>query len=172
MDEPLEEAYFGWLCAKVLTTRPPVYDDLLRILYCTEFVYVHPMDRNRAEDGMEQRRYFLQAAFTKGTDEFLNYPCSVLEMLVAFAERACFQTDQSTIHWFWIFMNNLNLDEYRRVSNADKPVIEEILNVFMWRLYDPYGRGGLFPMRRTHNDQRKVELWYQFFEYLDDQGLM
>lgn len=172
MPEPIEESYFKWLCAKVLDVNIQIYWDLMLILHRTEFVWIVDKDRNRAADGCELRDDFLREAFIRDNREWHNAPCSVLEMLIAFSKRVSFQTGQPARDWFWIFMTNLQLDEYRQVSQSDVPVIEDILYDFVWRQYDSNGYGGLFPMRWPKHDQREVEIWYQFSEYLDDQGLL
>lgn len=172
MREPIESEYFNWLCAKVRKSPPPMYDDLFSILYQTEFVWVIPNDRNRAEDGKELRIDFLRELQWENDPGWFNEPCSVLEMLIAFAKRAYFQTDRQTKDWFWEFIANLMLDDFRHVSQDQLSVIEEILHTFVWRTYEPSGHGGIFPMRWPKHDQRRIEIWYQFNEYLEDQGLM
>lgn len=171
MNEPIDETYFNWLCAKVLYTNPPVYVGLMRVLYQTEFAWVVAGDQNRAEDGCELRDNFLRETQLRNEQYWYDAPCSVFEVLVALADRVSFQTGQSLQEWFWIFMANLGLDEYRQVSDSDVPIIEDILFNFVWRQYDSSGHGGIFPLRWPRCDQRKVELWYQFFDYLEDQGL-
>lgn len=172
MDEPIEELYFNWLCAKVLDPYVRIYFDLMHILHTTEFVWFVPEDQNRAEDGLELRTYFLRESGNEFVEEWFNSPCSVLEMLIAFSDRASFQMDQPAKDWFWHFLNNINLDEYRQVSIDDELIIRDILHTVIWRTYREDGHGGLFPMNHTFNDQRKVEIWYQFCEYLEDQGLI
>lgn len=175
MPEPIEGQYFNWLCAKVLDPKSSDYLDLMRILYCTEYVWVVVLhDQNRAEDGKELRLDFCRAeGYEDRESDWYTSECSVLEMLIAFAMRAATQTEIVTRDWFWIFMRNLRLEEFRRVDpEVDKPVIEEILVTFIWRTYDSRGNGGLFPMRHTENNQREIEVWYQFCEYLEDQGLV
>lgn len=172
MWEPIENEYFNWLCAKVLQTSGNMHVGLLRVLHNTPFVWLIPGDRNRVEDGCELRVYFLRASSWERDDSWYNQPCSVLEMLIGFADRAAFQTDIPLQDWFWTFLTNLKLEEYRRVTTADKPRIDEILNTFIWRTYDRNGYGGMFPMRWPKHDQRKVEIWYQFCAYLEDRGLV
>lgn len=172
MAEPIDEAYFNWLCAKVLDRGNSIYLDLMRILYQTEFIWVVRGDKNRAEDGCELRYDFLRETSYHKESEWFNTPCSIFEMLVAFAKRAEFQTDQSHKDWFWEFIENLELDEYRQVSEDDATIVEEILHDFVWRTYDSSGYGGIFPLRWPKRDQTEVEIWYQFSEYLDDQGLV
>jgi hypothetical protein len=173
MPEPIEHTYFNWLCAKVQKHRSShIYRDLLWIVHTTEFTWVLPEDKNRAEDGVELRLDFLRESRVESESQWFSQPCSVLEVLVAFANRASFQTDIPVRDWFWKLMDNLDLGEYRQVSRSDEIYIREKLHTFIWRTYDPSGYGGLFPMRWPKSDQRKVEIWYQFFEYLEDQGLI
>lgn len=170
--EPIEETYFNWLFSKVSDGVTRNYYGLLQILHETEFVWVVPFDRNRADDGIELREEFLRETGTEPNPLWLEEPCSVFEALLAFSDRASFQTDIPIKDWFHEFLTNLRLDPYRVVSESDLPQIHDILNTFIWRTYGPDGDGGLFPLRRSPNDQREVELWYQLFEYLEDRGLM
>lgn len=172
MGEPIEGEYFNWLCAKVLTTQGTIYHDLLKILYETEFTWIIPGDRNRSDDGRELRYSFLYMSGWDSDPNWFHQPCSVLEMLIAFADRALFQTDTALQAWFWEFMTNLDLGEYRQVGRSDVPKIEDILQMFIWRTYDESGHGGMFPLRWPKRDQRKVEIWYQFCDYLEDRGLI
>lgn len=169
MPEPIENAYFNWLCAKVLGLGDRNYIDLLRILHTTEFVWVLSGDRDRAADGLELRAEFTNASRSSPDPLLFDVGCSIFEMLFAFAKRAEFQTDIKASTWFWIFINNLELNEYRRITRHDVPNIESILYSFIWREYDDNGRGGLFPLTYPRHDQRTVEIWYQFYEYLDEQ---
>lgn len=172
MREPIDSEYFNWLCAKVLMDRPRLYHDMLCVLHQTEFAYFIPGDRNRANDGCELRFEFLTASGWELDIRWMRQPCSVFEALYAFSLRASFQTDISAVDWFWEFMDNLNLADYRQMSSRDRRNVEDILHTFVWRTYDDAGYGGLFPMRRPKHDQREVEIWYQFCEYLEDRGLI
>ena len=177
MNEPIEEVYFNWLYAKVARVQNPTpsltYYTLLRELHSTEFVWLVPGDDNRAEDGVGVRREFYHYLHTKIDDEqpWFYLDCSVLEMLIAFSRRAAFQTDISDRDWFWRFLENLGLSELYDSRNDTQQIASEVINTFVWRLYDRKGNGGLFPLSHTNNDQRRVEVWYQFCEYLVDQGL-
>lgn len=172
MDEPIEEAYFNWLCAKVTSPYINNYYDLLRILHKTEFVWFISGDRNRKEDGLELRDYFLNESGYEKDSLWYDELCSIFEVFIAFAQRACFQTDIPVNEWFWIFMENLKLNEYRQVSNSDLLEIDEILHTFIWRVYESNGYGGLFPLDTTCQDQRQVEIWYQFCAWLDEKELI
>jgi hypothetical protein len=171
MREPIEHEYFNWLCAKVLEPRSSVYYDLLIMLHKTEFVWVIPADRHRAEDGLELRIDFLREIDNETNEYWLNEPCSMLEFLISFAKRAEFQTEYSLKKWFWIFIENLKLNEFTRISSKDISEIEEILDRFIWRDFDAQGNGGLFPLITPQKNQRDTEVWYQFFEYIDEQQI-
>lgn len=177
MNEPLENLYFNWLCAKVLRLENPTpslrYDTLLRTLHNTEFVYTISGDDNRSEDGIELRTEFLLEADIPDHPEWRAMPCSLFEMLIAFARRAEFMTDVPAAQWFWEFMDNLDLRQYNDASGVSQDEIAEILFRLVWRQYRFDGHdGGLFPLDQPHEDQKNVEIWYQFAEYLIDQSRM
>jgi len=178
MTEPIEDAFFRWLCAKVLEPHQhnSNYHDLLRILHGTEFTWLVNGDHNRAEYGKELRVEFLRdprcSYEAEDEPEWFDLPCSVLEMLIAFSQQAEFQTDISHRRWFWEFLDNLELKEFTRVSgHRDEVVIAETLDTFLSRSYRADGYGGILPLRSPKCDQRKVEIWQQFFEYLEEKGI-
>lgn len=171
MSEPIDELYFDWLCAKVITNDHS-YDGLLSVLYKTEFIFVVSGDDNRAADGLELRSDFLAETNVLIDNLWFEAPPSVLEVLIRFAQVANFETDIPVAEWFWKFIENLGLNEHRRISDAQVPEIQEILRRFLWRTYDHNGNGGLFPMHEAPRDQRRVEIWYQFCDYVQDQRLI
>lgn len=171
--EPFEEMYFEWLCAKTLSQDPHVrnYYGLLEVLYRTEYVWIVPLDENRAEDGLELRDYFLTESRQEKDKTWYESPCSVLEVLLAFANRASFQTDLPVRDWFWKFLTYLGLSDYRRVSDGDIPEILSILNRWMNGEIEYNGRGGILPLTNPKRDQSKIEMWWQFCDYVVDQGM-
>lgn len=172
-NEPLENTYFNWLCTKVAKVEVPTpsltYFNLLRELQNTEFSWVVPRDDNRAEDGVELRLDFQREAFLSVDEGWMQLPCSIFEMMYALAKRASFETGKSAIYWFWTMIENLGLKEFNDASNFDPDEVAYILHRFVWRLYEPDGRGGLFPLKNSIHDQREQEIWYQFSEYLFEQ---
>lgn len=173
MEGPLENLYFKWLCAKVTYVRTPTpsltHWKLLRILHNTEFAWILSGDDNRSEDGKELRLEFLYEGDIPDNPEWRGLACSILEMLVAFSRRAQFMTGISSQDWFWEFLDNLGLKEFTDGSDFDPKEVEEILDQFVWRTYNQKGEGGLFPISAPNGDQRTVEIWYQFCNYLIDQ---
>ena len=171
-EEPIEDTYFRWLCAKVMNIRDRNYWDLLELLHRAEFVWLVPGDQNRMEDGLELRPEFLNESFINSHHDWQHQPCSVLEMLIGLARRANFQIERPRGEWFWEFIENLGLRDFRRVDPVDERGIYDILNAFVWRTYTHRGEGGLFPMRRPRKDQRETEIVEQFFAYLEDRGYL
>jgi len=176
MAEPLENLYFNWLYAKVCdvrtTSKKKQFEVLLQELHRTEYVWLLSGDDNRAEDGCELRDEFLTASNIEVYDGWGEDGCSALEMLVAFSRRAGFETSDIPSKWFWVMLENLGLSGLSDSTNPNRDDIQAILEVFLWRRYNALGHGGLFPLRETEYDQRYVEIWYQFNEYLYQNNIM
>lgn len=171
MDEPLENVYFSWLCAKVLDSNTQDYVQLMDILFGTPFKCVIPADEHRYTDAVELRHNFLKRrSIKRNALDWIEI--SILEVFIAFADRAAFQTDIPRRDWFWEFITNLGLDRFKNISESDVPVIEDILYTFVWRVYEPNGFGGMFPIEATEHDQRQLEIWYQFCEYIRSRRLL
>jgi len=170
MDEPLENLYFNWLYSQVSDAYPPALyrTSLLGELHKIEYLWFISGDDNRYEDGLELRTEFLQETGYDYEYSFFAEGCTVLEMLIAFSRRASFQTEESPREWFWIMVDNLGLLELDNSVDTNCKALREIINVFIFRTYGSNGSGGLFPLRHTLNNQRKVEIWYQFSEYLHE----
>ena len=178
MDGPIEEVYFNWLYSKVASVEVPTpsltFFTLFRDLHSVEFVWLVSGDDNRAEDGLELRRTFIRQAQLEQEPAWMNLGCSVLEMLIALAYKAEFQTEIEAKDWFWIFLGNLTLADLHDAVSLEynvSEIVADVLDQFLWRTYDRNGHGGLFPLERPKQDQREVEVWYQFHAYLDDQDI-
>lgn len=142
---------------------------MLRQLYTTEFVWLVPNDDNRAGDGTELRYEFMDDHQIVEVDpDWLNEPCSFLEMMIGLARRMAFQVDGHQRDWFWHLMGNLDLqrcsDAYFNDTLAG--VVSETVDRVIWRNYYFNGHGGLFPLDHPDRDQRKVEIWFQMQAYL------
>jgi hypothetical protein len=175
MDESIDSLYFNWLCAKVFRVDVPTpsltYWKLLGKLYETEFVWLLSGDDNRVSDGLELRHEFLQESRVLDDPDWMNEGCSILEMFIAFGRRTAFQTEINSEDWFWCFVTNLGLYDLND-ANYDDHQYEcgDILDSFVWRTYSSRGEGGIFPMTGSNAvNQRTLEIWYQFAQYLVDQ---
>ncbi|MET0786536.1 MAG: hypothetical protein ABWY25_07520 [Paenisporosarcina sp.] len=134
-----------------------------------EFVWLLSGDDNRAADGVELRVEFLIQGDIPDDQNWRALGCSVLEMLIAFSRRTEFMTETPAQDWFWEFLDNLQLKEFNDGADFDLEEVERIVDQFIWRTYNRNGEGGLFPIKAPHGDQRHVEIWYQFCDYLADQ---
>lgn len=171
----LDDLYLEWLYNHVAAAGNPnpnrSYWTLIRHLYVRQFTWSVPNDDNRAEDGRYLRHEFLDDTGYILDDVgqmWFDLECSVLEMLIALAGRAAFQSGKGSGDWFWHFMDNLGL-RYMTDANfglAEEREVEEVLDRLINRTYSGNGEGGLFPLRGTKEDQREVELWYQMSTYL------
>lgn len=175
--ERIDDRYFEWLYGlfgSVRNANPArSYWEVSKVLYSTEFVWLIANDDNRVSDGLELRAQFLDEQGSDGADEeWSRLGCSVLEMLIALSQRASFESETEPAAWFGIFLQNLDLVEFRddRWTKANQSIVEEILERFVYRNYHPDGTGGLFPLNSPPEDQRRVELWYQLASYLSEQA--
>lgn len=172
--------YFEWLSDLVLDRSYSdyiSYEKLLMYLHSVEFRWTIPKDQNRADDG-EALRYRFSVEHGQGypVDLILGYldtPCSVLEMMVALALR-CEETimddpnvGNRTSQWFWGMVTSLGLGSMTD-NRFDKRFVMDTIERFLDRKYEPNGKGGLFTMRHTNCDLRKVEIWIQLCWYLDE----
>lgn len=182
----LKEEYFDWLCAQAGVNGRPGYRKLCHLLHEKRFRWKIHNDDNRCQDGLELRDHFIDLMHLDESHTevryFLKGECTVLEMMVALAKRINGQMfdldrkDDQTERWFREMITNLNLHRFTDGIFPDKelsPVAEaeadDVLERFMERTYDIYGRGGLFPLkRRPPEDQTNVEIWYQLMLYLDE----
>ena len=173
MSAPLDEQYLTWLYSQVgsvkLRNSSRTHWSLLKQLYKKEFVWFIPNDDNRVADGRELRYEFVGSDYTGEIDpDWMDLGCSMLEMLMALSRRLAFESDDNARQWFWHLIEVLDLFQFndRNYDNLAEEQIDDTLNRVIFRRYSPNGHGGLFPLRRTEQDQRDVEIWYQMCSYL------
>lgn len=71
-----------------------------------------------------------------------------------------------TGQWFWGMITNLGLGGLND-DRYDPDYVDDVLDRFLDRDYDPDGRGGLFTIRHCDADLRDVQIWTQMLWYLD-----
>jgi|SRR5215216_434289 len=170
----IDELYFQWLYGQVgseSNQRARTHWNLLRRFHQTAFVWTVPNDDNRAEDGRDLRREFIENENIEDVDpDWMSLQCSMLELLIGLSRRLSFEDDGSPRRWFWQLVENLNLAQYTDKERLPTATVDEALNRVIFRQYNPNGIGGLFPLRNSPQDQREVELWYQLSAYLLDEN--
>lgn len=171
----LNEEYFNWMYQLVFANeKRRSYRKLLKYLNSVEFTYILDFDSNRAEDGMDLRYRFGYEHDYNGPmiAAYLDdRPCSVLEMMVALANR-CEEQIMDDPHagcrrgqWFFSMLASLGLSGMND-ENFVRSDAEKIVSRFLSRQYARNGEGGLFTVNSRH-DMRSVEIWYQLNWYLD-----
>lgn len=131
-----------------------------------EFIWRHPMDENRATDGLE-----LRSDFEYETGDYLDKSsglipqCTMFEMLAALAIRCENQLMRNSLvgdrtsKWFFEFLNNLGVLD-------GKLDVEEACDLF----FD--GRLDLFPLKTKGIKQKNEQIWKQLMAYINENYTM
>ena len=176
--ELLLNEYFDWMYNLVFDEkyfREISYKKLLWRLHDIPFIYILDMDECRSEDGVELRHRFAYENHYLDKEmiaEYLEGPCSVLEMMVALSlrceEEIMLNTDigNRTGKWFWNMLVSLGLESMDD-CDYNEMYTDDVIDRFLYREYSPDGVGGLFTIDNSYEDLRNVDIWYQMLWYLD-----
>lgn len=177
--DQIKNRYFDWLYDYVCKGRAHngvSYRKLFTFLFDVEFTYIIDRDVNRAKDGVDLRYKFASKHYDereiKYVIDILDGPCSVLEMMIALANRCeeSIMTDtrygDRTKQWFWSMLKNMGLSMMTD-DRFDKKYCEDVISRFLNREYSYDGKGGLFYIPECTDDLRKLEIWTQLCWYLD-----
>ena len=170
----MREHYFWWLISKVGVAKANEksnYILLLHYLYKHDYRWSYKIqnDANRADDGIGLRLLYFQET-GKRIDVFDGRPCSILEMLVAFATKIEMNImgepgSDNVERWFWEMIHNLKLDSMNDYA-FDELYVRNALSRWMDRQFERNGDGSLFPLQKSHANQRKMSAWDQMNAYL------
>lgn len=181
--ERAQTLYFNWLVNQMYMDSwyGRSYYVLAKILHNIEFYWTIDLDENRAKDGIRLRHVWFDAINNEADALGISRPlfpldslsgsCSILEMLVALANRIeCDIMQDDNIGnrapvWFWRILANIGIAEYddTKLGLAQSNVVShEVMNM-MDRKYDEKGRGGsLFPLTECYGrDMRETDIWWQ-----------
>lgn len=165
------EEYFFYLL-RIVKAKKEQYSELLKTLHMEDYIWEVPEDRRRAMDGLSLREDFL-ADFCGLIDEeelisFQNFPCSVLEMLVALAIRVDeeYLSDLKEPHpekIFWEMIDNLGLKKYENRAFLREKV-KNVISHFLKK-----SRKTVFPcQKKWPKGYEKWEIWAQMTHYLSE----
>lgn len=155
------DAYFEWL---VKLTGCQNHTRLLRMLFGIPFSSRFVMDGNRAEDGIYLRVMYQEQHHAKAMPELDEHTCSMLEFLIALADRtnhvASYVEDPQ--YWFEYFLANMSLLGYSDDATWDRDDVENHVHILLDRRYNRDGtNGGLFTVKYPKHDFRIIEYWWQ-----------
>lgn len=178
--------YLGWLISEI---HGEEYTFLLKKLSEIDFYWSDriPIDENRAKDGLALRDEYDILAVSEGwedrksgysDEDRVEKPCSVLEMMIAMAQRIENDTmsdgimDRS-VEWFWVMIGNLNLDFLTDLAMSYDGMCYAEMVILRWldRQFGPDGRGSPYPTRRfgrQYEDLRNTDIYTSFQWYLNE----
>lgn len=173
-------SYFEWLKNIV---DPFVdrgnHERFFEVLHSMAYVPILDLDHNREMDGVGLRDIYVRGYGIDCSEIglVLDSPCSVLEFLVALAQRMDYifsTTDRRyTTELFWEILHNIGLgyqettdDIFEENPEAFEDRVYLAFDRVLNRSYEPDGTGNLFPLKNPEEDQRNVEVWYQMNRYL------
>jgi hypothetical protein len=125
-------------------------------------------DRNRAVDGHTVRNEYIEE-FGEDILEELPMASTVLEVLVAMADKADWTIRSSPYTWFITFLENLGLDvfdDYKWSADAEAFTVATV-HKWLDRRFSPNGNGS--PFRSSKHDLTKVSMWDAMQWYLADE---
>lgn len=172
--------YYDWLMSLIhpapnITYRLHQYSLLLYELWKREFCWfdVHEGEESRAMDGKTLRDQFIMD-FDATPDSVPQGPCTVLEMLIAFALRI----DQQIHNWQvgnrpWVvmemFIDNLGLSDLcdsQLNPMRDAGYINARLETWMAHKLGRKGEGGLFRFKRPILTINDMDNWAQMNRWI------
>lgn len=168
------DGYYQWLLDRLSEINgKESYWLLMKTLQDKAFYSFIPNDDNRGTDGKALRLQY--ESETHDTVNDLAGQCTMLEFFIALAIR-CYgviseDNGYTPEKWFWELLKNVGLDQFTDDNYAEKGgqiAIDGILNKILDRKYTCSGKGGLFPLKKSSVDQKKVEIWYQMMSYLQE----
>lgn len=167
--------YYQWLLTQIDGYKEPFYNYslLLNELHSIEFVWSIPKDENRAIDGINLRKLYIDEENLDDSYFDSSIPCSVLEMLVSLSIRCDIElmgswSSREPGKWFWMMIDNLGLLRCSDDRFSGEYVRQQV-GIWLSRDFNKSGVGSPFPLHKSrHSDQRNVDIWRQMNGYLSE----
>ena len=149
------------------------YTKLLEYLYQVDYIWIIPMDENRANDGLNLRNRFCDLYHLDGSqleNIFGSKPCSMLEMMIALSIRIeddfmGTENSNNIPRWFWSMIHSLGL-QFNRDEHFSQEKADSIILQFIEHRYSSDGRGSLFYVPMRNVDFRNLQIWDQMNQWL------
>ena len=151
------------------------YNFLCNSLAKIEFIAIHPLDENRAEDGMELRSQFSDETglYLDGSSG-LTVKCSMLELIAALAIKVenrimrNISIGDRTSKWFFVMIDNMG---FTKMTNNNwkydyEDIVRKTCETIINRDYGSNGVGGLFPLKNDSKNWTNEEIWVQCMAFL------
>ena len=174
----MEYEYLKWLIESIDPRHivGAYYQPVLDELYLTDFRWGEkfPDDENRARDGLALRDLFAEDRGIVVSDIGIDWRgCSCLEMMIAIARRIEYEIIavpgcENIPKWFWRFTENMGLGvSERRIS--DIRYVDDMIRNWLDRRYKKDGEGGIFVVKDSYFDMRKMTIWKQMNAVLNEE---
>ena len=175
INDKLSQAYYEWLVYDILNSRPNWFP-ILKVLHSRDYIPMLIMDDSRAKDGINLRDIYMSRvsgsyAVQQGCNPWGDTPCSMLEMMIAFAMRIKEEfyseydqiTDMNTVI-FSMFLSSMGID----TETITEDELNNIIDIFICRQYDPSGKGSLFNLsgKTMDIDWRQPPIWNQMLAWV------
>lgn len=168
-----DQKYYEWLISQIEVGRNKTYYGLFEKMHNTEFIWVVPNDDNRVHDALDLRSEFMIGMHGMKTENVMKLDvmtekgATLLEVLVSLSRRTASTAGGDPEWWAWHLIENLNLHKLSDPFTERKDErANEIFYTLIWRTYQRDGHGGFFPLVDPHEDQTKIEIWFQMNKYV------
>ncbi len=167
--------YTSFLMNKVATPDSSRYLCLLTELNKIEFHYIMETDKNRSLEALKFRNEFVSLTNSQAIYAIMPGPATVLEVLIAMAERADDVMYDPAVgkrpsQWFWLFIHNLGLDylvDANWTFDANNYIFVTVTK-WMDRRFTPDGIGTPYPIPGCRANLQEVPIWDAMNWYLAD----
>ena len=164
----VKRLYFQWMY-EISGVRD---ERILLHLFRIPFTYVLREDANREADGIDLRyRFGIENHIPQPiiASQIDNWPCSVLEMMIALTFRigetvSGFTNESQEIKKiFHAMLDSLGIGKRYRESEIDRAI-----DRFIHRRYSFNGKGGLFTLVDCPHDMKNIDIWRQAMQWVNE----
>lgn len=168
-------AYRLWLNNKIANDISPAYNQLLAILWRTDFVAEYENDKNRMQDAMSLRDEFANS-IEIDNQEYLKLKSTsvrLIEVMISLAGRIndIMSFDDNIAKYFWEMVASMELQKLDD-ANWNASSAQKHIDILLTHGYKRNGKGGLFFVRnidQTYNAP-KLDIWTQAMAWINSKS--